>query len=577
MSFIKDEEKKIQLLFDNSDYNISSFKLEESNRSEFGMYQYNRAMELAKDYHKNPRDIAKDLVDILSKNKDLININIQGPGFINISFKDSAMVKYIRDVLNDSSVLIDKLDKRKVVLDYGGANVAKTLHVGHLRSANIGEAIKRLAKLCGYEVIGDVHLGDFGRQMGMIILEIKNKYPDLVYFDDNYKGEYPKKSPVTNKDLEVLYPIANNKCKEDINYLNEARKITNKLQKGYPGYVALWRHIVDVSVKDIKRLYDLLGADFDYWYGESNANKYIPELTKYLESINILEKSEGATVIDVSDVNDKKEIPPFIYIKSNETVSYETTDLATIYQREKEFKPDDIWYVVDNRQELHFIQTFRAAYKSKIVSDKVNLEFLGFGTMNGRDGKPFKTRDGGVMTLDNLINLVKEESLKYVKDDINNKEDVALMVGIASLKYADLLSNRSKDYIFDIDKFCDVQGKTGAYLLYSTVRMKSLLDKANVNKYNYVNIYNEYDRSIVVNILNLNKAINNSLRDRSLNELCEYLYKLNNSYNSFYNECKILVSEDKDMRDSWIALTKVVYDINKMLLDVLAIKVPDKM
>ncbi len=577
MSFIREQEEKIEKLFENSIYNIDSFKFEESNRPEFGMYQYNRAMELAKVYHKNPREIAEDLVKIMSNNKDLVDINIQGPGFINVSFSNESLVRYIKDILNDNSILIDKIDSKKIVIDYGGANVAKTLHVGHLRSANIGEAIKRLAKLCGYEVISDVHLGDFGRQMGMIILEIKKRYPNLVYFNDNYIGEYPKESPVTNKDLEILYPIANERCKKDDEYLNEAREITNKLQKGHAGYVALWRHIVDVSVADIKKLYDLLGASFDYWYGESDANKYIPELTKYLESINILKKSEGATIIDVSDDDDKREIPPFIYIKSNDAVSYETTDLATIYQREKEFKPDGIWYIVDNRQELHFIQTFRAAYKAQIVSNNVKLEFLGFGTMNGRDGKPFKTRDGGVMTLDALIKLVKEESLKHVGDNVENKDDVAMAVALASLKYADLLSNRSKDYIFDIEKFCDVQGKTGAYLLYSTVRMKSLLDKAMMNSYSFVNIYNEYDKNIVLNILNLNKAINNSLRDRSLNELCEYLYKLNNSYNSFYNECKILGNKDENMMNSWIALTKVVYDINLMLLDVLAIKVPDKM
>ncbi len=576
MDFIKEEEMKIETLLKENGYDDIRFRLEESSVPMYGMYQYNGAMELAKKLHRNPRDIAMDLARIISLNKDFCNINVQGPGFINVSFTYDALVSYMNCILS-ADFLIEKVSKRKIVLDYGGANVAKTLHVGHLRSANIGEALKRLANVCGYETISDVHLGDFGRQMGMIILEIKNRYPDLPYFDSDFHGEYPLESPVSNSDLEVLYPIANAKCKEDEHYLNEVREITNQLQKGHRGYTALWKHIVDVSVRDIKKLYDLIGASFDYWYGESDANQFIPELTEYLQAKGVLEKSQGAVVIDVSREDDKREIPPFIYIKSNDAISYEATDLATIYQRQKEFHPDEIWYVVDNRQELHFIQTFRAARKAFIVNDNVNLEFLGFGTMNGKDGKPFKTRDGGVMTLDKLIQLVKDESLKYVGDAVENKDDTAMMVAMASLKYADLLSNRSKDYIFDIEKFCDVQGKTGAYILYSTVRLKSLLQKANVDDYQYFGIYNDYDIHVVLQILNLNKVVHNSLRDKSLNEICEYLYKLNNTYNNFYNEIKILSEVDINKKNSFIALSKIVYDIDMFLLDILAIKVPDKM
>ena len=564
-------------LLESLEYEIVEFQLEKSNRPEFGMYQYNGAMSLAKKYHQNPRVIADAIVKELSKNPDLENINIQGPGFINLSFKDEAISEYMNELLKDVHVAISNYPKKTIVLDYGGANVAKVLHVGHLRSANIGEALRRLACLCGYNVISDVHLGDFGRQMGMIILEIKNRYPDLPYFDENFTGEYPLTCPITNQDLETIYPIANRKAKENEDIMNEAREITNDLQKGHTGYTALWKTIVELSVADIKALYDLLGAKFDYWYGESDANRYIPELTEYLNGIHILKKSDGATVIDVSKDEDKKEIPPFIYIKSNGSLSYEATDLATIYQRNKEFNPDQIWYVVDNRQELHFIQTFRAAYLSKIIGEDVKLEFLGFGTMNGVDGKPFKTRDGGVMPLEELIKEVKEECLKYVSNNLEEKEKIAEQVAIACLKYADLLPNRNKDCIFDVAKFCDVQGKTGAYLLYSTVRIRSLLKKSEVAEYQFVTTYNKYDKEVVLKLLELTKVVDNALKNKSLSEICEYLYSLNSTYNNFYNEIKILTEESEEKRTSWLGLSKIVYEVNKMLLDILAIKVPERM
>lgn len=577
MNFISEKEQKIKKLLSNLNYEVENVKLEQSSRPEFGMYQYNGAMSLAKTYHKNPREIAEQILEELKKDEDLTNLNIQGPGFINITFTNASLTKYINKMLEDTKIAINKYPTKKIVLDYGGANVAKTLHVGHLRSANIGEALKRLAVLCGHTVISDVHLGDFGRQMGMIILEIKERYPDLPYFDENFKGEYPKESIVTEKDLETIYPIANQKAKENEEIMEEARRITNELQKGHPGYTALWRQIVDVSIKDIKNIYNTLNATFDYWYGESDSNKYIPEMTEYLKKQNVLKESEGATIIEVTKSDDKKEIPPLLLFKSNGAVSYEATDLATIWQREKEFKPDEIWYVVDNRQELHFIQTFRAAYLSKIVSENVKLDFLGFGTMNGKDGKPFKTRDGGVMSLNELIKQIKEETYKLVSENVTNKEEVSHKVAIAALKYADLLPTRNKDYIFDIEKFCDVQGKTGPYILYSTVRIKSLLTKANIENYKYINIYNTYDLEVIINLLNLTKTIDNALKNKSLNDICEYLFKLNNSYNNFYNECRILTETDEEKKNSWLALSKTVYDVNKMLLDVLAIDIPDKM
>lgn len=576
MNFIKRYEVYIKEVLNDLGYEIDEVKLIKSSRPEFGMYQFNGAMVLAKRYHKNPIDIANEIKNKLELNKDFFNINIQGAGFINISFSDEVLVKYMNELIKDINIGINKYQSKKIVLDYGGANVAKTLHVGHLRSPNIGEALKRLAKLCGYEVISDVHLGDFGRQMGMVMLEIRERFPDLVFFDKGYKGKYPSDVPINSKDLEIIYPVANNKCKDNPVYMEEAREITNLLQKGDPGYRALWKAIVKLSVNDIKNMYDKLNASFDYWYGESDAYSYIDEVTKYLESKNVLENSEGAIVIDVSCEDDKKDIPPFIYIKSNGAVSYEATDLATIYQRVKEFYPDEIWYVVDNRQELHFIQTFRAAYKSGIVPNDIKLEFLGFGTMNGKDGKPFKTRDGGVMNLDTLLNDVKEETVKLVSDG-DDKDDIANKVAIAALKYADLLPTRSKDYIFDIEKFCDMHGKTGPYILYSTVRVNSLLKKGNCIQYNYYGIYNDFDREVILNILDLSRVIDNSLNSKSLSDICEYLFRLNNSYNNFYNECRILDEVDFNKKCSWLSLSKIVNDIDKLLLDVLAIDIPNRM
>jgi len=576
MSFIKKKEMDILKLLNGLSYDIESVKLVPSGRPEFGMYQFNDCMMLAKKYGKNPRDIANEIVEVLKQDSELVNINIQGPGFINLSFSNESLIKYMNDMLKDVKCGINNYDSKKIVLDYGGANVAKVLHVGHLRSANIGEALNRLLKLVGMETISDVHLGDYGRQMGMIILEIRNRFPDLPCFRDDYNGENYE-VPITNKDLETIYPIANEKAKNDPIVMEEARDITNLLQKGHLGYVSLWHHIVDISVKDIKKLYDMIGAKFDYWYGESDASSFIPELTDYLKSRDVLEYSEGATVINVSNDDDKKEIPPLLYIKSNGSISYEATDLATIYQRMKEFNPDEIWYVVDNRQELHFTQTFRASKKSSIVNDNTNLEFLGFGTMNGKDGKPFKTRDGGVMSLSKLINIVKEKCLALVSEDIEDKESVGLKVALGALKYADLLPSRSKDYIFDVDKFCDVQGKTGPYIMYSSVRINSLINKCEVSDYKIHGIYNEYDMNVIINLLDLARVIDNCIMSKSLNDLCEYLYRLNNSYNSFYNEIKILSEEDNNKRVSWISLSKLVLDVNKMLLDVLAIEIPERM
>ena len=578
-NFIKSQELYLKKVITDLGYSIENANLVVSSRPEFGEYQYNGAMNLAKEYHKNPREIAEEIVSVLNNNKDFTNINIQGPGFINISFSNESLISYINEIKNDIKINMNKYPHKKIFLDYGGANVAKILHVGHIRSANIGEALKRLCNLCGYETISDVHLGDWGRPLGLVILEIKKRYPNLVYFDDAYKGEYPKDSPVTNDDLMEIYPYASNKAKEDEAYLEEARIITNDLQKGKRGYIALWKHLVNTSVTEIKKLYLKLNTTFDLWEGESDCYRYLPELKEYLEKNKFLTVSEGALVIDVSEEQDSKTIPPLMLIKSNGAVSYESTDLAGIWERVKLYNPDEIWYLTDKRQSLHFEQVFRAAYKSKIIDSNKKLEFIGFGTMNGIDGKPFKTRDGGVMTLSNLIEMVETEIDKLTRDNIvgSERKEIVSKVGVAALKYADLSPDRNTDYIFDITKFCNLTGKTGPYLLYSTIRIKSLLDKANQSNYNIHNIYNTYDRNVILNILDMPRAIENSLNSKSLNDICEYLYKLSNSYNNFYSENKILIEQDQDKKDSWLTISKIVYDINMLLLNVLGIEVPIKM
>lgn len=477
---------------------------------------------------------------------------------------------------------IDKQEKKTIVLDYGGANVAKALHVGHLRSANIGEALKRLARLLGHTVISDAHLGDYGRPLGLVILEIKKRYPNLEYFNEEYTGDYKDiELPITNKDLEEIYPIASTKAKEDEAYLEEARIITTKLQNHERGYYDIWQRIIEISKEEIKKVYDELNVYYDLWEGESNAAEYVDELIEILESKKLVEISDGAKIIDVKEEDDKSPMPPLLLVKSNGSISYETTDLATILERKKKIDPDEIWYCVDGRQQLHFEQVFRATRKANLVSDDVKLEYIGFGTMNGKDGKPFKTRDGGVMSLKSLIDEVKKETEKRINKDIvaeENIEETVDNIAISTLKYADLIPFRTTDYIFDPEKFSEVEGKTGPYLLYSTVRMASLLNKAKDEKQTtYKKVKNKTDRDIILTLLELPNVLTRSFEMKSLNEIADYLYDLTSKYNKFYSENKVLTEEDEDLKESWLVLTNTVYKTNLLLLDTLGLKVPEKM
>lgn len=582
MSIITNLEKEIKGIIKNAGYEIENFSLQPSSRVDLGDYQINDAMSLAKTYHKNPHQIAEDIKNELEKSPKFTNINVAGPGFINISLKDEYLVEILNMINNDINTIIDKREPKNIILDYGGANVAKALHVGHLRSANIGEAIKRLATLLGYSVIGDAHLGDYGRPLGFVVLEIKKRYPDLPYFDESYTGDYSEvELPITNEDLEKIYPEASQKAKDDEAYLEEGRDVTAKIQSHVRGYYDLWKKVIEISKADIKKVYDELNVHFELWLGESDAAEYFDELKEIFEKENLLEDSNGAKIVDVKEDTDKAPMPPLLFLKSNGTISYATTDLATILQRQKQYHPDEIWYCTDARQELHFTQVFRSARKAHLVDEDQKLDWFGFGTMNGSDGKPFKTRDGGVMSLKGLIDLVNEETLKRINKDTVSEEEkdkVARTVAIATLKYADFIPYRGTDYIFELEKFADLEGKTGPYLLYSTIRMKSLLAKAKELTQDTSKVVStKTEKDIVLTILNLPNILNKALDSKSLNDIAEYIYKLTSLYNKFYSENKIITEENEEKRESWLVLTNIVYNINMMLLDVLGIPVPEKM
>ena len=546
-----------------------------SNRPDISDYQYNGAFKLAKIMHKSPMVIADEIVSKLKDNdmfKEVSNVN----GFINITLSDKSLIDYLNEIVNNFDINTFKINTDETIfLDYGGANVAKALHAGHLRSPNIGEALKRLCEAVGYKTISDVHYGDWGRPMGLIICEIKHRYPNLDFFNPNLDS-YPKESPVTLEDLYTIYPLASAKAKEDEKYLNEARELTVKLQKKEKGIYDLYKAFTKLSILDIEDIYKKLNCTFDLYEGERDADDYIQDVLTVTKPFTTI--SNGATIIDVKEETDKKEIPPVMLLKSDGGVLYDTTELATLYSRIKRFKASKYFYLTDVRQELHFVEAFRAAYKTGIVPKDISLEWFGFGTLNGPDGKPFKTRDGGIMSLRELISIVKTETRKVIKDNIKeeDKDDLAEVLAIAAIKYADLLPNRTSDYVFDPIKFSDINGKTGPYILYSTVRMHSLLSKSNLKYDKYYKINTKEERDIIINIIKLRSVIEKSFNSRSLNEICEYIYKLTSSFNAFYSNHEVLTEENEEIKESYLTLINEVYKINKYLLNILAITLPDK-
>lgn len=574
MTYIHSLEKFICSKVNDLGYKLDSVKLEKCSIKELGDFQVNFAMKLAKEYKKNPREIAEEISESLKDKFD--NVNIAGPGFINLSLKTDDLIDYANNEGNNFENFIDEKSDKTIIVDYGGANAAKALHVGHMRSANIGEALKRLCKLFNKKVIGDVHLGDLGRQAGMIISEIMINRPDLPFFDANYTGEYPK-IDLTAKDLGIIYPKANMAAKSDEKRMDLVRQITAEIDKGNRGYTELWRQIVDISTPTIKEVYDTLNCHFELWEGELSSMKYVPSMLKIVEPH--LYESDGALVMDVKKETDKIDIPPLIVIKKDGSTIYSTRDLATIYQRVKDYDPDEIWYVVDERQSLYFEQVFRTAYKSGLVKDSTKLYHFGFGTINGSDGKPFKTRDGGVMELSTLIDMLKQEVDKRIKEEITGEERKEILdkLTIATLKFTDLLPYRKTDYIFDPVKFSSLEGKTGPYVLYTVVRIKSLLNKVDTVEVKINSIPNDTIKDIILKVIDLPNILTSSYNEATLSYIVDYLYELCNLFNKFYNSYNVINEEDKKLKDTYIATCSLVYNIIHNLLDILAIDEVDKM
>ena len=580
MSIIKNIEKLIENHIKSAGYDVDRVILVPSSRKELGSYQVNNSFALSKIYHENPNEIANKIKEEIAKDSNFTNVNVVG-GFVNISFSDEFYIENMNKVLENLDNNIDKEETKHIFMDYGGANIAKTLHVGHLRPADIGEAVKRLAVKLGHKVTSDVHFGDIGRQSGMVIYEMRERFPELNYFKEDYDGNGDE-LPITEKDLEEIYPLATTKAKENEEVMEEVRRICVELENGNKAYNDLWNKIKELSIKDIKGIYDLLNTTFDLYEGEIECYPYIPELIEELKKRNLLYESEGAMVVDVKEETDTEPMPPLVILKGNGGTVYQTRDLATILSRMKRFNPDEIWYFTDNRQELYFKQVFRVAKKAEIVKENTELKFFGFGSMNGPDGKPFKTRDGGVMSLHELIRMVKEITASKISVDLvkeENREQTSEQIAIAALKYADLLPDRSKDFIFDTSKFADLDGKTGPYLLYSTVRINSLLEKANINGDIKIEIIpdDEAYKDTLTTILEMPTVLTKALQDKSLNGICEYLYKLTSNYNRFYANNHIITCTDEKLKNSYLALSMLVYKINKELLDILAIEVPEKM
>ena len=570
-------------------YDAALGKVSVSNRPDLCEYQCNGAMAGAKQYKKAPIAIANEVAQKLQGGKVFAEVSAVAPGFLNLKLSEEFLAEYIREMEGAEKFGLEAPAKRKkIIIDYGGANVAKPLHVGHIRSAVIGESIKRICRYAGHEVIGDVHLGDWGLQMGLVITGVQDRQPDLPYFDEGFTGEYPAEAPFTISELEEIYPASSAKSKADPEYKARAMDATFKLQSGVRGYRALWRHILNVSVADLKKNYGSLNVEFDLWKGESDVHDLIPEMVKYMKEGGYAHLSDGALVVDVKEETDTKEMPPCMILKSDGASLYNTTDLATIMERMKLYHPDKIVYVVDKRQDLYFEQVFRCARKTKLVKPETELKFLGFGTMNGKDGKPFKTRDGGVMRLENLIADTKEEMYKKIKEGREMSDEEALgvadIVAVSALKYGDLSNQASKDYIFDIDRFTSFEGDTGPYILYTIVRIKSILAKYKEQGGDLEAVKkalraaeNESEKALQMQIAGFNAMMENACEELVPHKVCAYIYDLANAFNHFYHETKILAEEDEERKRGLIALLLLTRDVLETCIDVLGFEAPEKM
>jgi arginyl-tRNA synthetase len=575
-------------------YDAKYGKVTLSNRPDLCEYQCNGAMAAAKEYKKAPFMIADEVAAKLAETSMFSMAESVKPGFLNLKLDETFLASYVADMQADEGRFgCEKAENPKtIMIDYGGPNVAKPLHVGHLRSAIIGESIKRIGKFVGHKVIGDVHLGDWGLQMGLIITELKLRQPELVYFDENFEGEYPKEAPFTISELEEIYPTASKKSKEDEAYKEAAMQATYELQNGRKGYQALLSHILNVSVTDLKKNYENLNVSFELWKGESDAQPYIPAMVQKMKDDGFAYVSDGALVVDVKEDTDTKEIPPCMILKSDGASLYNTTDLATIVWREEDYDPDEIIYVVDKRQELHFVQVFRCARKTGLVKPETELKFLGFGTMNGKDGKPFKTRDGGVMRLEYLVSEIDNEMLKKITENQKAKENLGISeeeaketaktVALAAIKYGDLSNQASKDYIFDIDRFTSFEGNTGPYILYTIVRIKSILHKyhdlgKSAEGAVITSVHSESEKNLMLEISKFNAVIDGAFADTAPHKICSYIYDLANAFNSFYHETKIMSEEDETVQKSYIRLLELTKSVLETSIDLLGFSAPERM
>ncbi len=573
--------------FEAAGYDRELGKVTVSNRPDLCEYQCNGAMAGAKLYKKAPIMIANDVAGKCTDSEVFAEVQAVAPGFLNLKIKGSFLADYLTQMEKEEKFGLKAPEKQKtIIVDYGGPNVAKPLHVGHLRSAVIGESVKRIARYIGHKVIGDIHMGDWGLQMGLVITEMKERYPDLVYFDENFDGEYPEEAPVTVTELEEIYPTASRKSKEDPAYKEKAMEATFKLQSGVKGYRALWKQIIKISVADMKRNYDNLNVTFDLWKGESDVHDVIPGMVDYMKKEGYAYISDGALVVDVKEDTDTKEIPPCMILKSDGASLYNTTDLATIMERMREYHPDQMIYLTDKRQDLYFEQVFRCARKTKLVDEDTELVHIGFGTVNGADGHAFKTRDGGVMRLEMLINEINEKMYQKIVEsrevDEEEARNTAKIIALSAIKYGDLSNQASKDYIFDIDKFTSFEGDTGPYILYTIVRIKSILAKAKEQGEDLTNLTlkeadTDSQKALMMTIARFNAMMENAYEEVAPHKICAYIYDLANALNRFYHENRILAEEDETKKKSWLGLLILTKEILEACIDVLGFSAPERM
>ena len=589
LDLISEEMKKA---FEEAGYDRELGRVTLSNRPDLCEFQCNGAMAGAKKYRKAPLMIAQEVAEKLTDNTVFGEVSAVAPGFLNLKITETFIKSYLNEMAKSEKFgLTISVNPKKIIIDYGGPNVAKPLHVGHLRSGVIGESIKRICRYAGHEVIGDIHLGDWGLQMGLIITELQKRQPDLIYFDDSYEGEYPAEAPFTISELEEIYPTASAKSKADEAYKADAMDATYKLQSGVRGYRALWQHIINVSVADLKKNYENLNVTFDLWKGESDVHDIIPGMVEEMKKGGYAYESDGALVVDVKEETDTKEVPPCMILKSDGASLYNTTDLATILDRMERYHPDKLIYLTDKRQELYFVQVFRCARKTGLVNEDTELLHIGFGTMNGKDGKPFKTREGGVMRLENLIREINEEMIRKIRENAETKgyevdeeaaSETAKIVGLAAIKYGDLSNQASKDYIFDMDRFTSFEGDTGPYILYTIVRIKSILNKYTEQGKELTDLVigkpvNDSEKSLMLELAKYNAMMETACEEVAPHKICAYIYDLANAFNHFYHETKILTEEDETKKESWIALLTLTRDVLEVCIDLLGFSAPERM